>query len=480
VIETNTLVIINIFIFIGLVFLTLKIWAQTQNLAKKESKNREILTKNKTYLTENQNLNTELLKQKIFLAKQSELQNQMYLEKISELSKTPIENLKTELRQKLETEIDLELIDLYAKKKKIIENETNTLATEILTLAIQRCSSEVANEHTIITIKLKDEDEKGKLIGKNGRNITWFEKILGVELIIDETPNLVTISGFNSIRMHLAKLTIEKLLKDGRVNPALIEEMYKKAVEETEEEILKAGQETVDALGIIDFDLKLIKLIGRLKFRTSYGQSILKHSLEMAKLAGLIVDSINIQYPVSNPIVDKMACVKGALLHDIGKAIDEEMNPKGNHIEIGEKICNMFGLDWKIKKCVSSHHTTGGDRQSYFNIEKNQLCLEAAIVDACDALSGARPGARKEMAESYFQRMTELENILKNVEGVEKSWIMKGAKEVWVFYDTNEIDSKNVGRKTKEIANLINHRVNSPQEIKIIGYREDKVIEYTR
>jgi ribonucrease Y len=400
-------------------------------------------------------------------------------QRISSIASLSKSEAKTIVLEGAEKEMGEELLQWQQKFLSNFEEEANNRAKEIATLAIQRCSSEVANELTITSVKIENDIDKGKLIGKQGRNIQWLEKTLGVELIIDDTPNVITLSGFSSVRRNIAKKTIEKLLEDGRVHPASIEEMHEKAKGEIAQEIADAGQWAVNELGIYDFPAKLIRTLGRLKFRTGYGQNVLRHSVEMAKLAGLLADGLNAEFPSQKPI-DRMICVKGALLHDIGKAIDEEMSPKGNHIEIGEKICDMFDLGWKVKKCISSHHTTGGDKQSYYDEQTGEVCLEAAIVDACDTLSGARPGARKETAEAYFQRMEALENVANKIPGVSKSWIMRGAKELWVFFNADELSPSQVHRATRKLAREINNTIKTPQEIKVIGFREDRIVEYTR
>jgi ribonucrease Y len=364
------------------------------------------------------------------------------------------------------------LIDFQHKIVENAEESANIKAREIVGMAVQRCSSEVANELTITTIKISSEEDKGKLIGKGGRNIQWLEKTLGVELIIDETPEVVTLSGFSSIRRNIAKKTLEKLLADGRIHPSSIEEMYEKAKAEIAQEIAEAGEEAVNDLGIYDFPAKLIRLIGRLKYRTSYGQNMMKHSLEMARLAGLLADEMNSRFPNRKNPIDKMICIKGALLHDIGKAVDEESIPKGDHVEIGEKICDMFGLDWRIKKCISSHHN-----EAYTDPEKG-FCLEAVLVDACDNISGGRLGARKETAEAYFQRMRGIENVAESTPGVLKSWIMRGSRELWVFFDTQVTTPAKMHTTTRLIAKKIGSSVRAPFKIKVIGFFEDRAVEY--
>jgi ribonucrease Y len=395
------------------------------------------------------------------------------LEEISGLSK---EDARKLIFDKTREEVGNDMIQLQSKLLENAEEEVNYKAREIVSLAIQRCSSEVTNELTITVIKLSSDDEKGKLIGRGGRNIQWIEKTLGVELIIDDTPDVVTISGFSGIRRNIAKKTVEKLLLDGRIHPASIEEMYEKAKGEINEEINQAGEDLVNELGIYDFAPKLVRLLGRLKFRNSYGQNMLKHSLEMAKLAGLLADELNTTFQTRTPI-DRMICVKGALLHDIGKAVDEEMVPKGNHIELGEKICDMFGLDWRIKKCISSHHLTGGDVQSYYD-EEHGFCIEACVVDACDNISGSRPGARKETMEAYFQRMESLEGIANNTKGVSKSFIMKGGKVLWVFFDAENINLAQMQEATRQITTTITDNVKAPYKIEVTGFLENRIVSY--
>jgi len=415
-------------------------------------------------------------------AKQIELDNKelalteqinQKLEKIAKLTK---EEARQQIIEQTREELGEELLALQQKVLEQVEDRANEEARNIVAMAIQRCSSEVANELTITSIKLSSEDEKGKIIGKGGRNIQWLEKTLGVEIIIDETPEVVTISGFSSIRRNIAKRSLEKLLADGRIHPSSIEEMYEKAKSEIAQEIAEAGKEAVDELGIVDFPPKLIRILGRLKFRTSYGQNMLKHSIEMAKLAGLLARELNEHFPSRKPI-DVDICIKSALLHDIGKALDEEFEPKTDHVTLGEKICDMFNLDWRIKKCISSHHSTGGDVHSYYDKEHG-FCIEAAIVDACDNISGGRPGARKESMEAYFQRLEALENIANSVEGVTKSWVMRGARELWVFFDTEKVSAARMHSITRKIAKRISSEIKFPGEIKIVGMWEDRVIEY--
>jgi ribonucrease Y len=402
---------------------------------------------------------TGKLKLKSELEKVAKITTKEAQEKITKLAKQEIKN------------------DLFEWQNKFLFNvkdEANYKASEIVSLAIQRCSSEVTNEQTVTNIKLQSDSEKGKIIGKNGRNLIWLEKTLGVEFIIDDNnDSIITISGFSSLRRHIAKKTVEKLLEDGRVHPASIEEMYEKSKAEIASEIAIAGEEACNEVGIYDFNAKLIRILGRLKFRTSYGQNMLKHAVEMAKLAKNLAIELNKTFPNKNPI-DIDICIKGALLHDIGKAIDEETLPKGNHIDLGEKICEMFDLDWRIKKCITSHHN-----ESYYDGEKG-FCIEAVLVDACDNISGGRPGARKDSVEAYYQRMTGLEEIANKVEGVSKSWIMRGSRELWIFFDANKVSSEIMRNSVRDVTTSIQETIRYPGEIKVIGFWEDRVVEYAR
>jgi ribonucrease Y len=411
----------------------------------------------------------------MLISKQKKIDDEI-IQKLEQVASYSADQAKQYILAKAKEEMGNQLVGLQSKMLADTEDHANEKAREIVSLAIQRCSSEVTNELTVTAVKITDEDEKGKLIGKGGRNIQWLEKTLGVELIIDDTPGVVTISGFSGIRRHIAKRTLEKLLSDGRVHPSAIEEMYEKAKSEIGAEIQMAGEEVVNELGIFDFAPKLVRILGRLKFRTSYGQNILKHSLEMAKLAGLLCDELTTAFPSSLEL-DRMTCIKGALLHDIGKAVDEEQIPKGNHIELGEKICDMFDLDWKIKKCISSHHTTGGDYQSYQD-PVHGFCFEACIVDACDNISGSRPGARKEAAEAYYGRLEALERIANSVPGVLKSYIMRGSRELWVFFDPETTSLADTHTATREIVSRINSSIKSPFKIQVNAFLENRIVEY--
>ncbi len=377
------------------------------------------------------------------------------LEEISAMSRDEAKQLILETTEKAIKE------EMVALQRKIVANareEADKKAKEIVAHAIERCASEVTAETTTTIVQIPNEEMKGRIIGKEGRNIRTFEQMMGVEILIDDSPDTVVISGFNSIRRQIAKLTLEKLLQDGRIHPARIEEAYEKSKQEVGEMIKLAGEEAVYELGITSFPPKLIQLIGRLRFRTSYGQNILRHSIEMAKLSALMAEELG---------ADVMISKQGALLHDIGKALDQDM--EGTHVEIGKKIAEKFNLNEKIINAITSHH---GDTE--------YTGIESAIIDAADNISGARPGARKDTYENYVKRLEDLENIANSFEGVEKTYAIQAGREIRVFVKPEKIDDYAAHRMAREIANRFENELKYPGEIKVNVIRETRVVEYAR
>ena len=384
--------------------------------------------------------------------KQQQLAN---IEKIAAMTK---DDAKAILMENTERMIKEEMTALYRKTIANATEEADRKAREIVAHAIERCAAEVTTETTTTVVHIPSEEMKGRIIGKEGRNIRAFETMMGVEILIDDAPDTVVISGFNSIRRYIAKLTLEKLLLDGRIHPARIEEAYEKSKQEIAEMIKQAGEEAVYELGITSFPPKLIQLIGRLKFRTSYGQNILKHSVEMAKLSALMAEELG---------VDTMAAKQGALLHDIGKALDQDM--EGTHVEIGRKIAEKFNLSPKILNAIVSHH---GDEE--YN------SIESIIIDAADNISGSRPGARKDSYENYVKRLQDLENIANSYEGVEKTYAIQAGRELRVFVKPEKIDDYAAHKMAREIANRLENELKYPGEIRVVVIRENRVIEYAR
>lgn len=380
------------------------------------------------------------------------------VQKLEQVAALTRDEAKKVLIEAVEKSISQDLADLSYK---LINNARETAdkeAKEIVASAIERCSAEVATETTTTYVTLPSEEMKGRIIGKEGRNIKAFEQMLGVEVIVDDTPDTVVISGFNSIRRHIAKLTLEKLIKDGRIHPARIEEAYEKAKKEIAEDVMKAGEAAVYELGINNFPPKLVFLIGRLKYRSSYGQNILKHSIEMAHIASLMAKEVGADVNITK---------QGALLHDIGKALDQDM--EGTHVEIGREIAKKFGLSEKVINAIEAHHE-----------DVEHTSIEAMLVDAADNISGARPGARKESFEMYIKRLEELENLANSFEGVEKTYAIQAGREIRVFIKPEKIDDWGAIKLAKDLAGRIQSELKYPGEIKVNVIREMRAIEYAR
>ena len=377
------------------------------------------------------------------------------LEKIAKLTR---EEAKGVLLEQTEKQVKDDMVGLTRKLVASAREDADKIARDIVTQAIERCSAEVTTETTTTAVALPNEELKGRIIGKEGRNIKAFEQALGVEVIVDESPDTVIISGFNSVRRHVAKVALEKLIKDGRIHPAKVEEAYEKAKKEVGQMIKDAGEEAVYELGITNFPPKLVQLVGRLKFRSSYGQNVLKHSIEMAKIGAMIAEEVG---------ADVSVVKQGCLLHDIGKALDQDM--EGTHVEIGKQIAKKFNLPDKIINAIEAHH---GDVE--------HTSLEAAIVDSCDNISGARPGARKDTFENYIKRLTELEALATSFDGVEKAYAIQAGREIRVFVEPHKIDDWGSMKLARDIATRIEQELKYPGEIKVQVIRDSRIVEYAR
>ena len=377
------------------------------------------------------------------------------LEKVSKLSK---EEAKKELLANCEKEFELEIMDKMRKLEGEGKEKLNSRAKEIITTAIQKFALPQTQEITTTTVSLPSDDIKGKIIGKEGRNIRTLEKLTGVELVVDETPEAVVISGFDPIRRHIAKVALEKLIHDGRIQPARIEEIVQKTQEEVVSQIQEAGQAAIYDTGIVGLDPKIIQLLGRLRFRTSYGQNVLLHSIEVSHLAGALAVEVGANISVAK---------KAGLLHDIGKAVDHQI--EGSHVDIGIKILERFGLEKEVISAMKSHHE-----------EYTPESLEAVLVQAADQISGARPGARKDTLENYLRRLGELEAIATSFGGVDKAWALQAGREIRVFVKPEEIDDLAAQKMAKDIAKRIQEELKYPGEIKVNVIRESRVVEYAR
>ena len=377
------------------------------------------------------------------------------LEKIAEFSR---DKAKEELLKLIETQSQKDLFEQIQKVEKNRREEVEKKGREIMVSAMQRLDTSQVIEATTTRVTLPSDEMKGRIIGKEGRNIKTLERLTGVDVIVDETPETITISGFNPVRRQIAKLSLEKLMADGRIQPARIEEMVEKAKKEIDEKIKEAGEAAVYDAGIVGLDSRLIQILGRLRFRTSFGQNVLLHSLESAHLAGMLAAELG---------ADVAVCKKAALLHDIGKSIDHEIS--GSHVEIGKRVLEKFGIDEKIIKAMQSHHE-----------EYPYETIESRIVQAAEAVSAARPGARKETLENYLKRLEELEAIATSFEGVEKAYAIQAGREIRVFVTPENIDDMKAYKLAKDIAKEIEKELKYPGEIKVTVIRETRVIEYAR
>jgi ribonuclease Y len=378
--------------------------------------------------------------------------------KLEKVSGMPREDAKKELLALVELENEKEILE---KMKKLDEKGRDKLemrARDIVTMAIQKCAVPQTQELSTTTVTLANEEIKGRIIGKEGRNIRTFEKLTGVELIVDETPESVVISCFNPVRRQIAKVALDKLIADGRIQPAKIEEKVEEAKTEIAQKIKEAGEKAVLETGVLGLNDKLIQILGRLFYRTSYGQNVLLHSMEVSLIAETLAYELK-----ANAQVAKRA----ALLHDIGKAIDQQI--QGTHIEIGIKLLEKFGESEAVIKAMRAHH---GD----YPVES----VEAAIVNAADAISGARPGARKDTLENYIQRLKDLEDIANKVEGVDKTYAIQAGREIRVFVKSDRVDDLHAAKIAKEIAGKIEEELKYPGEIKVTVMRETRIVEYAR
>jgi len=377
------------------------------------------------------------------------------LEKVARLTE---KEAKQELIQRIEETAKRELLEKIRRLEEEGKKELEERAQKILANAIQKYALSQAQETTVTTVTLPSDRVKGRIIGKEGRNIKTFEKLTGVEVVIDDTPEVVVLSSFSPIRRYIAKLALERLIEDGRIQPARIEEIVKKTEEDVKEEIRKAGEAAAYDTGVIDLPSKVIELLGRLKFRTSFGQNVLLHSIEVAHLAGAIAAELGANVKVAK---------KAGLLHDIGKALDQQV--EGSHTQIGMKILEKFGIEKEVIDAMKSHHE-----------EYPYESIEAQIVQAADQISGARPGARKDTLENYLKRLEDLENIALSFKGVEKAYAIQAGREIRVFVSPEEIDDYQAYKLAQRIAQRIREELNYPGEIKVVVIREKRAIEYAR
>ncbi len=391
------------------------------------------------------------IKEKIKEIKEEQLTK---LEKIAQLNK---EEAKDVLLKNVETQYKDDIIARINKLQAENDDSFDEKAKNLIANAMQRLVSTYTPELSTTTVDLPSDEMKGRIIGREGRNIKSIEQMTGVEIIVDDTPNAITISGFSLIRRHIAKKALDYLIKDGRIHPTKIEDAVENAKKDIAIDIKKAGEEAMYDVGVAGFDPKLVQILGRLKYRTSYGQNALRHSIEVAHLSAMLAEELGADVTIAK---------KGGLLHDIGKAVDHEI--QGNHNEIGRDIAKKFNLPAEIIAPIETHH------------DDHPSTLIAVIVKVADAISSARPGARSDTRENYLQRLEELEKIALSFEGVDKTYAIQAGREIRVFVQSDTIDDLGSHGLAREIANKIEQELKYPGEIKVNVIRETRVIEFAR
>ena len=391
------------------------------------------------------------LQEEVAGIKQQQLEK---LERIAQLTQEDAHKLLVDFTEKRVAS------DLVARTEKLEREAGDVLerrAHQLLGVVTERLAMPHTVESTTTIVPLPNEELKGRIIGREGRNIKSLEQLTGVEIIVDETPESIVVSGFNPIRRHVAKRALEQLISDGRIHPGRIEEAVAQAKAGLAAEIKKAGEDAAAEVGVAGLDPKLLQILGRLKYRTSYGQNQLQHAVEVALLAGMLAEELGANVAV---------CKKGGLLHDIGKAVDHEV--AGGHPEIGYDILKKFGLPEEVAYVCVGHH------------EDRPTSLEAIVVKAADAISGSRPGARKDSYENYLQRLDELEGVARSFPGVEKAYAIQAGREVRVFVRPNEVDDWAATKLARSIADQVEAELKYPGEIRITVIREKRTIEYAR
>lgn len=377
------------------------------------------------------------------------------LQKISELTK---EDAKKQLLSEMEHQLTAEKANLVRNMENQIKETADKTAKEVIGYAIQKCAADHTSETTVSIVALPNDDMKGRIIGREGRNIKTLETLTGIDLIIDDTPEAVVISGFDPLRREVARIALEKLIEDGRIHPAKIEEMVEKAKEEINQIIKEEGERAILETGVVSLPQDLTLLIGKLKYRTSYGQNVLNHSIEVSNLARIMAEELGL---------DATLARRAGLLHDIGKALDHDM--EGTHVELGVEVLRKYKENENVINCVQAHH---GDVEP--------KTIEAVLIQAADAISASRPGARRETLEAYIKRLEQLENIADSFEGVDKSFAIQAGREIRIIVKPEKVDDNQMTLMARDIAKKVEDEMEYPGQIKVNVVRETRVIDYAK
>ena len=382
----------------------------------------------------------------------------VHIKRLEEIAGISAEDAKQELLDRVESEVKHELAQRLDELETEFKENADEKARNIISLAIQRCAADHVAETTISVVTIPSEDMKGRIIGREGRNIQKLETLTGVELIIDDTPEAITLSGFDPVRREIARLSLEKLISDGRIHPARIEEMVEKATREVEAAVKQAGERATFEVGIHGIHPELVKLLGRLRYRTSYGQNVLKHSIEVAFIAGMIADELG---------VDSTTAKRAGLLHDIGKAFPHDV--EGSHVEIGVNAAKKYKESRDVVHAIEAHHN-----------DVDPKTIIAIIVQAADAISAARPGARREDLENYIKRLEKLEEIAKSFSGVDKAFAIQAGREIRVMVRPEDVADDGMKLIARDMAKKIQEEVKYPGQIKINVIRESRAVDYAK
>lgn len=377
------------------------------------------------------------------------------LQKISGLTK---EDAKKQLLAEMENQLTAEKANLIKNMENQVKETADKTAKEVIGYAIQKCAADHTSETTVSIVALPNDDMKGRIIGREGRNIKTLETLTGIDLIIDDTPEAVVISGFDPLRREVARIALEKLIEDGRIHPAKIEEMVEKAKEEVNQIIKEEGERAILETGVVSLPQDLTLLIGKLKYRTSYGQNVLNHSIEVSNLARIMAEELGL---------DSTLARRAGLLHDIGKALDHDM--EGTHVELGVEVLRKYKENENVINCVQAHH---GDVEP--------KTIEAVLIQAADAISASRPGARRETLEAYIKRLEQLENIADSFEGVDKSFAIQAGREIRIIVKPEKVDDNQMTLMARDIAKKVEDEMEYPGQIKVNVVRETRVIDYAK